>query len=119
MTREMMQKHGRSLTLLSLGVTAGLMAGCGKPAAPAVAKVGPDVWAVVDGREIKKEDVEKAYLSAVDPTAAAGASDEEVLGVKLNVLDELITQDLLLARAKTLGLEATDADVDTALNERK
>jgi peptidyl-prolyl cis-trans isomerase SurA len=76
----------------------------------------PDVWAVVDGREIKRDAVEKAYRRAA-PTAVS--SDDELVTAKLSLLDELITQDILIARAKTLGLEPTAAEIDKAFADRK
>ena len=99
------------LVLMSVGV--GVASGCSpKPSTPPSA----DVWAVVDGREIRSDDVEKAYRRAVQTPIT---SDDETLAAKLSVLDELITQDILVARAKTLGLEVTSAEIETAFSERK
>jgi peptidyl-prolyl cis-trans isomerase SurA len=53
----------------------------------------------------------------VDLTATP--SDEEAMTAKLNLLNEIITQNLLMAKAKALGIEVTDAEVETAFNERK
>jgi len=94
-----------------------LVGGCqgapSEPAAPA-----PDVWAVVDGRQLMQADVDKAYRGMVmaSPTPP---SIEEMLNLKLNILDELITQDILLARAVELGVAATDVEIDNALAEQK
>jgi peptidyl-prolyl cis-trans isomerase SurA len=77
-----------------------------------------DVWAVVDGREIHRDEVEKAYRGSIDP-AAPPASDDEILTAKLGIVDGLITQEILLARARALGLEVTDAEVETAFTDRK
>jgi peptidyl-prolyl cis-trans isomerase SurA len=93
-----------------------MAASCGKPPAPK--PLSPDVWAVVDGREISRADVETAYKATITPTPTP-PSDEEAMGLKLNLLDELIAQDILLARSKAQGLEASDADVDKAVTERK
>ena len=81
--------------------------------------VASDVWAVVDGRELRRDFVEKVYRSSVDPNATPAPAPEQVLTVKVNVLDELITQELLMGRAKTLAVEPTDAEVETAFTERK
>ena len=76
-----------------------LLGGCQRPAqSSAPAAPGPNVWATVDGRDILRDDVEKAYRNNLDPSAPA-PSDEEAVNLKLNILDELITQDLLQARA--------------------
>jgi len=94
---------------------------CQRPAQSSTATTAapnPNVWATVDGREIQRADVEQAYRNNLNPAGAA-PSDEEAVNMKLNILDELITQDLLQARAKAAGIEPTDADVDKALAERK
>ena len=54
-------------------------------------------WAVVDGREVAADTVEKAYRRTLPPNATPSA--EEALTAKLNVLNELIVQDLLIAKA--------------------
>ncbi len=82
------------------------------------APASPDVWATVDGRDILRGAVDKAYSGSVQPTPTP-ASDEEIAGNKLNILDELINQELLLARANAQGLAAADADVDKTFTERK
>src|SRR5690348_6129989 len=79
-----------------------LAAGCGSKSALPPPAPSADVWAVVDGREIKKDDVEKAYRRAVEPSAKP--SDDEATTAKLSLLEDLITQDLLLAKAKTLNV---------------
>jgi peptidyl-prolyl cis-trans isomerase SurA len=95
-----------------------LVAGCGRNGSQSTtSSAGPDVWATVDGRDIHRDEVEKAYRGAVDPNAQP--ADEEVQAAKLSVLDELINQDILLAKAKAAGLEATDAEVEGAFADRK
>ncbi len=99
------------LIVLALGA-----AGCNRgPAKPA--DVPPDTWATVDGRSITRDDVEKAFRRTQD--GAPSMSAEEAMTVKLGILDELIVQDILLARANALKIEAPAAEVDTAFNERK
>jgi peptidyl-prolyl cis-trans isomerase SurA len=93
-----------------------LAAACGsKTAAPAASS--PDVWAVVDGREIKKDTVEKVYRRVAQ--TPANASEEDAMTAKLSLLNELIVQDILVARAATLKVEVTDAELDAAFNDRK
>ena len=95
--------------------SASLVVACGggsKSAPPSSA----DVWAVVDGRELKKEDVEKVYrrvAQAQQPTA------EDTMTAKLSLLNELIVQDILVARAAALKVEVTDAELDAAFSDRK
>jgi peptidyl-prolyl cis-trans isomerase SurA len=95
---------------------AGLAGACQRSTAPA--DPGPDVWAVVNGRQIARADVDKAYRGMV-MSAPTAPSVEEMLNLKLNIVDELITQDLLLARAQELGVAATDVEIDNALAEQK
>ena len=76
-----------------------------------------DVWAVVDDREIRQADVEKAFRRVAPPQPVT--STDEELGGKLSLLDEMITQRVLLKRAAELKIEVTDAEVETAYGERK
>src|SRR5438874_5696963 len=78
----------------------------------------PDVWAAVNGKEIKREEVDKYYRTRVNPEGQE-PSQEEALSLKLNVLDELIYNEILLERAKKLGLEASDGEVEDKFTERK
>jgi peptidyl-prolyl cis-trans isomerase SurA len=78
----------------------------------------PDVWALVNGKEIKRADVEKYYRTRVNPEGQE-PSQEEALSLKLNVLDELINNEILLERAKKLNLEASDGEVEDKFTELK
>src|SRR5579863_1556036 len=79
---------------------------------------GPDVWATVNGQEIKRADVDKYYRTRVNPEGQE-PSQEEALSLKLNVLDELINNEILLERAKKLNLEASDGEVEDKFTELK
>jgi parvulin-like peptidyl-prolyl isomerase len=83
------------------------------PAAPS-----PEVWATVDGREIRRDEVEKVYRASLQD-AAAIPTPEESLNTKLGIIEELISQDLVTARAAAAGLEPTPAEIDAAFAERK
>jgi peptidyl-prolyl cis-trans isomerase SurA len=78
----------------------------------------PDVWALVNGKEVKRDEVEKFYRTRVNPEGQQ-PSQEEVLSLKLNVLDELINNEILLERAKKLNLEASDGEVEDKFTEMK
>jgi len=99
-------------------LTALLSAACrSTPPPPAAATpVSADTWAVVDGREIKREDVEKAYRRSGQ---AAQPSDEEALTAKLTLLNDLIVQDILLAKARDLKIEIPPGDLDTAYSDAR
>src|ERR1700726_1881839 len=88
-------------------------AGCKRQHQPA-----PDVWAQVNGQDIKREDVDKYYRTRVSPEGQE-PSQEEALSLKLNVLDELINNEILLERAKKLNLEASDGEVEDKFTELK
>jgi peptidyl-prolyl cis-trans isomerase SurA len=78
----------------------------------------PDVWAVVNGTEIKKDEVEKYYKSRINPEAQE-TSPEEILSGKLNVVEQLVNNEILLERAKKLNLEASDGEVEDKFTELK
>jgi peptidyl-prolyl cis-trans isomerase SurA len=86
---------------------------CKKDLAP-----GPDAWAVVNGKEITRADVEKAYRSRVNADAP-NPSQEEALSLKISILDELINSEILLERAAKMNLVATDAEVEDKFTESK
>jgi peptidyl-prolyl cis-trans isomerase SurA len=103
----------RSPAVLAMVALALLAQGCKKEAPPA-----PDVWAVVNGKEIKRDEVEKYFRSRSNPEAQE-PSQEEALSLKLNILDELINNEILLERAKKLGMEASDGEVEDKFTEFK
>jgi len=97
-----------------LGLLASLtLTACNKTAAPSA-----DVWAVVNGKEIRKEEVEKVYRSSQQNEGPA-PSLEEINSTKLTILDELINQEILLERAQKASLEATDGEVEDKFTENK
>ncbi|MGH9774011.1 MAG: peptidylprolyl isomerase [Candidatus Acidiferrales bacterium] len=79
---------------------------------------GPDVWAVVNGKEIRRQEVEKYYRSRVN-TEGQQPSQEEALTLELSILDELTTQEILYERATKLNLLATDGEVEDKFRESK
>jgi peptidyl-prolyl cis-trans isomerase SurA len=79
--------------------------------------VSADTWATVDDRSIMRDDVEKAFRRTQD--AAATLSAEEALTLKLSILNEMILQDILLAKARVLKIDVTDSELDAAYAERK
>jgi peptidyl-prolyl cis-trans isomerase SurA len=70
---------------------------------------------VVDGREIRRDEVEKAYRRTAPP--APVASDEEALTAKLGLVNDLIVQNLLVAKAAALKIEVTDAELEKAYSD--
>ena len=73
-----------------------LAAGCHKEAPPS-----PGVWAVVNGTEIPRTEVEKYYRTRVNPQGPV-PSQEESLSLMLNILERADQQsNSFAARAKT------------------
>ena len=87
----------------------------GRPPSPP--PVSQDVWAVVDGREIRREDVEKAYRRTVQANPAI--SEDEATTAKLNLLDQVIAQDIMLAKANELKIVLPESELDAAFNDEK
>ena len=101
-----------ALALLTIATLAVIGAACkSQPTTPAL-PVTEDTYAVVNGRQITRADVDKAYQRG-QPSSQT-LSEEETLVNKLRVLDELILQDLLLARGRELKVDVAQADVDEA-----
>jgi peptidyl-prolyl cis-trans isomerase SurA len=89
-----------------------------KPAAPpAPTPVSPDVWAVVDGREIHRDEVERAFRRTAQQGQAL--SDDEAMTAKLNLLDQMITENVMMAAARDLKIEVPDSELATAFDNGK
>ena len=89
----LLPRPARSILLLSGILLCSLATGCKKESAP-----GPDVWAVVNGKDISRTEVDKYYRTRVNADAPA-PSQEESLSLKLSILDELINIEILIERA--------------------
>jgi peptidyl-prolyl cis-trans isomerase SurA len=100
-----------------LSLTA-LAAACGRTGPASSPAPSANAWAVVNGHEITRDDVEKAYRRAA-PENQQAPSEEEAYTAKLNLLNELIVQDILLAKAKELKIELPESELDNAFNEAK
>ena len=93
-----------------------LAAACRSTPAP-VPAVSADTWAVVDGQEITREDVEQAFRRMGDGSQTL--SEDEALTAKLGLLDDLIVEKILHAKARGLKIEVSDSELDTAYAEAK
>lgn len=87
------------------------------PSTPPPPAISADAWAVVDGRELTRDFVEKAFRRMGGATQ--GLSEEEAAAAKLNLLNDLIIQDILIAKASSLKVELPEADLDKAFNSAK
>ncbi len=88
------------------------VAACRAAPSTSAAAASADTWAVVDGRAITRNDVEKAYRRTHD--ASQALSEEEALTTKLSLLNDLILQDILVAKASALKIEIPQSDLDAA-----
>jgi len=110
------RQNGLCFVLIS-ALAMGSIAGCRSTPAPATTEVSADTWAVVDGRPITRADVDKAYQRTGN--ASQPLSEEEILAAKLSLLDELILQDILIAKATAAKVEVADSELDKSFEEAK
>lgn len=96
---------------LTVALLLAALAGC-------KSQVGSDVMATVDGKKIFRADVDKYYENQI-ASAQQQPSGEQATALRLNILDQLIEDEILMRRAEKLGLLATDEEVDRKFNEIK
>jgi len=101
------------VTLLTL--FAGLLgvSSCSSPS-----KASADVVARVNGKDITSAQLEKQFQNRLNG-AEQPPSTEEAEDLKLQVLNQMINDQILLVQASAAGLSATDAEVDVKFNEFK
>lgn len=107
------KRHFRDIAFLaSLMALVFSLAGC-----PAKER-GDDVVARVNGEKILRSEVDKYYnnQTAGSPQQPSG---EQADSMKLNILKQLIDYELMMQRARKLGLLATDEEVDAKFAEFK
>jgi peptidyl-prolyl cis-trans isomerase SurA len=98
---------------LLLAAVLAALSGCQKQTQPA-----EGVWASVNGKDVTRAEVDKYYRTQLNPDAPEPSQDE-ALSLKLNILDELVNNQILLQRAKKMGLEAADGEVEDKFTEFK
>ncbi len=76
-----------------------------------------NVAAEVNGRAITYTELDKAFQTQPQPTE--GNNEDQQLATKLEVLNSLITSEIMLQQAEKMGLTAVDADVEAKFNEMK
>jgi peptidyl-prolyl cis-trans isomerase SurA len=72
-------------------------------------------WAEVDGKPIYRDEVERYYRSRLASASSETGNDEQALSLKLNILNELINNQILLAHASRAGVDVSEAEVDKKL----
>lgn len=73
-----------------------------------------NVAAEVNNHAITNADLDKAYQSQY-AQQSEGATEDQIMAQKLDVLSSLITNEIMQQRALQLGLAAVDADVDAEI----
>jgi peptidyl-prolyl cis-trans isomerase SurA len=76
-----------------------------------------NVAAEVNGRAITFSDLDKAYQSQPQPPETT--NEDQQTATRLDILNSLITSEIMLQQAEKLGLAAVDADVEAKFNEMK
>src|SRR6185436_18497216 len=101
---------------LAVALAAVALAGCrSTTSSPTSAPVTADTYAVVNGKSITRDDVEKSFRRTGNPAQTLSA--EESTTAKLGILDELIMEEILLSKATALKIEVTESDIDKAFAE--
>jgi peptidyl-prolyl cis-trans isomerase SurA len=94
-----------------------VIAACRSTPSTTPAAVTADTYAVVNGRSITRDDVEKSFRRTSNP--AQTLSSEEATVARMGILDELIMEEVLISKANEVKVEVTEKDVDTAYAEAK
>jgi peptidyl-prolyl cis-trans isomerase SurA len=79
---------------------------------------GQEVWAEVDDQPIYREQVERLYRGRTAQGTDA-ATPEEAASFKLNVLNELINNQILVLHASHSRITASEAEIDVKVGELK
>ncbi len=108
------RRLGRSLFRgFALVAALGTAASCHRQETPAA-----DVWARVNGHEIRRAEVEKYFRTLVMQQGQEPSPEEGAL-LQLNIIDELVNNEILYERARAEGLEAGDGEVEDKFTELK
>jgi peptidyl-prolyl cis-trans isomerase SurA len=94
----------------AVGLLSAALVGC-------ASHVGGDVMATVDGRKILNQDVD--YYENQLAAGQQKPIGEQATAMRLNILNQMIEEEVLMRRAEKLGLLATDEEVDRKFNEIK
>jgi peptidyl-prolyl cis-trans isomerase SurA len=104
--------------LLVVVVITFTLSACRSTSSPAAPAISPDTWATVDGRAIRRDAVDKAFQRALDASQPP-PSEEEAVTAKLSILNYLILEDILLAKAGELKIEVAEAELEKRFTEAK
>ena len=88
-----------------------VLAGCNR-------KPNPNVWATVNGHAIMKAEVEKYYQNKLSTMHQQPTADEAAM-LKLEILHQRISEEMIRQRAEKMHLVATTAEVDARVAQLK
>jgi peptidyl-prolyl cis-trans isomerase SurA len=113
MNRSTVVSRANRRVVAALAAVALLASACrSTPSAPPARAVPADTWATVDGRDITREQVEKEFRRL--RPGSETLSEAETLVAKLGVLEDLIVEQIILARAPALNVALPDTELDAA-----
>ena len=78
-----------------------------------------DAVAKVNGEKILRSDLEKYYKNQTSGAPPQQVAGEQAESLRLSILKQLVDDELMMQRARKLGLLATDEEVDSKFNEFK
>ena len=107
--------HSSRFAVVSALAVLSLLPACRSGSSPAPAAVSADTWAVVDGRPITRDRVEKEFRRVRQ--GPQPMTDPEATLAKLSVLEDLIVEEILFAKAASLKIEVSQSELDAAYAE--
>ena len=116
MTRPPAAFTARCLFVVAM-TAATLVTACRSSSAPPARTVSADAWATVNGVDITREEVEKEFRRLRNTTETL--SDEELTLARLSVIEDLILERILLAKAEGLKIAVSDTELDNAYAEAR
>lgn len=100
------RRGGSAARAVVLLASIAAMAACSRPGAS-----NREVWAEVDGKPIYREQVERQYRNRMAAGSDSGDRQQE-LSFMLNILDEFVSNQILLAHAAHARITISEAEVD-------
>ena len=116
MNRPIVAVTARRLSAAALATLALLTACRSTPSTPA-RTVTADTWATVNGVDITRDEVEKELRRLRNTPEAL--SDEESTLAKLSIVEDLIVERVLLAKATALNVTIPDTELDKAYEDAR
>jgi peptidyl-prolyl cis-trans isomerase SurA len=76
------------------------------------------VAAVINGHAITTSELDKIYQTQY-PEPVEESNEDQVMAQRLDLLSKMITSEIMWQQAEKLGITATDADIDTEVNNKR